>query len=110
MIITTTPTVEGHRITGYLGIVAGETIVGINVIKDFAAGIRNIVGGRSSSYERETFQARESAIAELVARAQAMGADAIVGVDIDYESLGSDNGMMMVSATGTAVRLGPAAG
>lgn len=110
MIITTTPTVEGHRVSTYLGIVAGETIVGINVIKDVAAGIRNIVGGRSVSYEQETFQARESAIAEMASRAQEMGADAIVGVDIDYESLGSSNNMMMVSATGTAVRLAPAAG
>lgn len=110
MIITTTPTVEGHRISTYLGIVAGETIVGINIVKDFAAGIRNFIGGRSASYEQETLRARESAIAEMASRAQELGADAIVGVDIDYESLGSDNGMMMVSATGTAVRLGPAAG
>ena len=110
MIVTTTPTIDGHQITQYLRVVAGETIIGINFMKDFAAGIRNIVGGRSASYERETFQARESALAEMVARARELGADAVVGVDIDYETLGSDNGMMMVSATGTAVRLAPRAG
>lgn len=105
MIVTTTPSVEGKQIAEYLRVVAGETIVGINVFKDIAAGFRNLVGGRSQSYEDEVLKARETALAEMVDRAIALGADAIVGVDVDYETLGADNGMMMVSAVGTAVRL-----
>ena len=104
MIVTTTATVDGKQISQYLRIVAGETIVGINVFKDFAAGIRNLVGGRSQAYEEEVNRARETALAEMVDRAIALGADGVVGVDIDYESLGTDNGMMMVTATGTAVK------
>ncbi|CAM3903587.1 heavy metal-binding domain-containing protein [Corynebacterium belfantii] len=104
MIVTTTPTVEGRTIAEYVRVVAGETIVGINVFKDIAAGFRNLVGGRSQTYEAEVGNAREQAIAEMVRRAADVGADAIVGVDVDYETLGSDNGMMMVSVTGTAVR------
>lgn len=110
MIVTTTPGIDGYRISDYLRVVAGETIVGINFVKDFTAGIRNIVGGRSGSYEQEAHQARESALAEMVQRAQQLGAHAVVGVDIDYETLGSGNNMMMVSASGTAVLIAPLEG
>lgn len=102
MITTTTPTIEGYRITGYYGIVFGEVITGINFLRDFGAGIRNIVGGRSEGYEEELMSARTQAIAEMEQRAAAMGAHAIVGVDVDYEVLGQGN-MLMVSASGTAV-------
>lgn len=102
MIVTTTNSVEGHRIAQYLRIVSGETVAGINVFKDIGAGFRNLTGGRSSSYEGEILQARESALKEMVDRALEMGAHGIVGVDVDYESLGQ-GGMVMVSATGTAV-------
>ena len=108
MIVTTTPTVEGYPVTQYLRVVCGETIAGVNVFKDLAAGIRNVVGGRSGAYERELIQARETALAEMTARAQELGAEGVVGVDIDYETLGSDNGMLMVTASGTAVRFSPA--
>lgn len=104
MIVTTTPTVEGYPVTQYLRVVCGETIAGVNMFKDFAAGIRNVVGGRSQSYENELIQARETALAEMVQRAQELGAEGVIGVDIDYETLGSDNGMLMVTASGTAVR------
>lgn len=104
MIVSTTPTIEGYPVTQYLRVVAGETISGVNVIKDFTAGIRNLVGGRAENYERELMQARESALAEMVQRAQELGAEGVVGVDIDYEVLGADNGMLMVTASGTAVR------
>lgn len=104
MIVTTTPTVEGYRISGYYGIVFGEVITGINFLKDFGAGIRNIVGGRSAGYEDELLQARAEALAEMEQRATAMGAHAIVGVDLDYEVLGQGN-MLMVTACGTAVTL-----
>lgn len=106
MIITTTPSVEGRRITDYYGVVFGEVITGINVFKDFAAGLSNFFGGRSASYEDELMNARQQALRELEQRAVQLGADAVVGVDIDYEVLGSDNGMLMVTASGTAVRLG----
>lgn len=102
MITTTTPTIEGYRITGYYGIVFGEVITGINFLRDFGAGIRDIVGGRSEGYEEELMSARTQAIAEMEQRAAAMGAHAIVGVDVDYEVLGQGN-MLMVSASGTAV-------
>ena len=104
MIVTTTPTVEGYPVTQYLRVVCGETIAGVNMFKDIAAGFRNMVGGRSQSYENELIQARETALAEMVQRAQELGAEGVVGVDIDYETLGSDNGMLMVTASGTAVR------
>ncbi len=107
MIVTTTPTVEGHPVTQYLRVVCGETIAGVNAFKDMAAGFRNLVGGRSETYERELLQARETALAEMVQRAQELGAEGVVGVDIDYETLGSDNGMLMVTASGTAVRFTP---
>ena len=102
MIVTTTPSVEGYRITGYYGIVFGEVITGINFLKDFGAGIRNLVGGRSAGYEEELMAARTQALEELQQRAAALGAHAIVGVDMDYEVLGQGN-MLMVTASGTAV-------
>ena len=103
MTITTTPGIEGKRITRYCGIVTGEAILGANVFKDLFAGIRDIVGGRSATYEAELQRARDIALTELEQRAGQMGANAIVGVDLDYEVLGSGNGMLMVSASGTAV-------
>jgi len=103
MTITTTPTVEGKRIRDYRGIVTGEAILGANIFRDLFAGIRDIVGGRSAAYEKELRHAREVAMAEMVAGAQEQGANAIVGVDLDYEVLGPNNGMLMVSISGTAV-------
>ena len=103
MIITTTPSVEGKRIGNYFGIVFGEVITGVNVIKDFAAGLSNFFGGRSATYEEALMNARHQALAEMEQRAYQLGANAVVGVDIDYEVLGSDNGMLMVTASGTAV-------
>ena len=103
MLVTTTPSIEGKRITRYLGLVTGEAILGANVFKDVFAGIRDIVGGRSATYEKELRRAQEIAITELQARAQELGANAVVGVDLDYEVLGANNGMLMVSASGTAV-------
>jgi uncharacterized protein YbjQ (UPF0145 family) len=103
MIVTTTPSVEGKRITKYHGVVAGEAILGANLFKDLFAGIRDLVGGRSATYERELQKARDIAITELQQRAQELGANAVVGVDLDYEVLGQGNGMLMVSASGTAV-------
>ncbi len=106
MIVTTTPTVEGRTITEYKGIVTGEAILGTNIFKDLFAGIRDIVGGRSAAYERELANAREVALRELEERAAALAADAVVGVDLDYEVLGQGGSMLMVSASGTAVTLG----
>ncbi len=103
VIVTTTPFVEGKRIVEYKGIVFGEVISGVNVIRDFAAGLTNFFGGRSHSYEEELMNARETALRELEQRAVAKGANAVVGVDIDYEVLGTDNGMLMVTTSGTAV-------
>jgi uncharacterized protein YbjQ (UPF0145 family) len=103
MIVTTTPGVEGKPVAQYLGIVSGEAILGANIVKDVFAGIRDIVGGRSAAYEEELRRAKEIAIQEMVQNAAALGADAVVGVDLDYESLGSNGGMLMVSASGTAV-------
>ena len=105
MILTTTPTVEGRTITEYKGVVFGEVIAGVNFLRDFAASIRNIVGGRSGSYEEELIRARSQATNEMAERARMLGADAVVGIDIDYEVLGENNGMLMVSASGTAVKL-----
>lgn len=104
MIVTTTPTIEGHPISEYLGIVNGEVIAGINVLRDIGAGLRNVFGGRSAGYEQELIDARERAYAEMHARAEQMGAHAIVGFCYDYEVLGQGN-MLMVVATGTAVRM-----
>jgi uncharacterized protein YbjQ (UPF0145 family) len=103
MIVTTTPSVDGQRITKYLGIVAGEAILGANVFKDLFAGIRDLVGGRSATYEKELQRARDMALSELRDRARELGANAVVGVDLDYEVLGQGNGMLMVTASGTAV-------
>jgi len=103
MITTTTPSVEGKRIIEYKGIVFGEVVSGVNFVRDIAASFSNFLGGRSGSYEEELVNARQSALREMEQRAYAMGANAIVGVDIDYEVLGADNGMLMVTASGTAV-------
>ena len=105
MIITTTPTIEGKQITDYLGIVFGEVISGVDFVKDFAAGLSNFFGGRSGTYEEELIRAREQAMQEMGHRAYQMGADAVVGVDVDYEVLGTNNGMLMVTVSGTAVRI-----
>ena len=105
MIVTTTPSVEGRRITEYKGVVFGEVIAGVNFVKDFVAGLSNFFGGRSGTYEEELINARQQALDEMEQRAAQLGADAVVGVDIDYEVLGADNGMLMVTASGTAVRL-----
>ncbi|MDO4888405.1 MAG: YbjQ family protein [Actinomycetaceae bacterium] len=104
MIVTTTPTIEGFKVEQYLGLVTGEVIAGVNLVRDIGAGLRNVFGGRSQGYEEELVSAREQASAELVRRAEALGADAVVGVDLDYEVLGQGN-MLMVSITGTAVKL-----
>jgi uncharacterized protein YbjQ (UPF0145 family) len=106
MIVTTTPTVEGYSITEYKGLVVGEVISGVDFIKDIAAGFTNFFGGRSGSYEEELVNARDAAISEMVGRAQQWGANAVVGVDLDYEVLGSENNMLMVTVSGTAVVIG----
>ena len=105
MIQTTTPSIEGRTIQEYLGVVTGEAILGANIVKDLFAGIRDIVGGRSGAYEEELRRAREIAMEELAAEATARGADAVVGIDLDYETVGNGS-MLMVTASGTAVRLG----
>ena len=105
MILTTTPSVEGRTITAYHGIVFGEVISGVNFVKDFTAGLSNFFGGRSGTYEDELLSARTQALAELEQRAAQLGADAVVGIDVDYEVLGANNGMLMVTASGTAVSL-----
>jgi uncharacterized protein YbjQ (UPF0145 family) len=105
MILTTTPSVEGQRIADYVGVVTGEAIMGANIVKDLFAGVRDIVGGRSGAYEEELRKAREIAMQELAAEASARGADAVVGIDLDYETVGNGS-MLMVTASGTAVRLG----
>lgn len=105
MILTTTPTIEGRTIVEYKGVVFGEVIVGVNFIKDFAASIRDFIGGRSNTYENELVNARNTAMQELSSRAAALGADAVVGIDVDYEVLGQ-GGMLMVTISGTAVKLG----
>jgi len=103
MIVSTTPTLEGKRITAYLGLVTGEAIMGANVVRDFLAGITDIVGGRSAEYEQELAVARRFAVAEMTERAVAIGANAVVGIDIDYETIGANGSMLMVSVSGTAV-------
>ena len=103
MIITTTPTVEGKRIKEYRGVVTGEAILGANLFRDLFAGLRDIIGGRSAAYEKELSKARDLAFQEIEDAAQRLGANAIVGLDIDYEVLGKENGMLMVSVSGTAV-------
>jgi uncharacterized protein YbjQ (UPF0145 family) len=103
MIVTTTPCIEGKPVSRYLGIVSGEAILGANIVKDVFAGIRDIVGGRSAAYEEELRRAKDIAIQEMTENAVGLGAAAVVGVDLDYETLGSNGGMLMVSASGTAV-------
>jgi uncharacterized protein YbjQ (UPF0145 family) len=103
MQVTTTPNIEGRKITKYCGIVAGEAILGANVFKDLFAGVRDLVGGRSATYERELQRARDIALDEMREKAAELGANAVVCVDLDYEVLGQGNGMLMVSASGTAV-------
>ena len=105
MIRTTTPTLQGREITDYLGIVVGEAILGANIFKDIFGMVRDIVGGRAGAYEDEMGKARDIAFQELEAEAAAMGANAIVGIDLDYEVIGTKGGMMMVSVSGTAVRV-----
>ena len=105
MIVTTTANVDGREVEEYLGIVFGEVITGINVLRDIGAGLRNFFGGRSEGYERELLSARQQALQEMEQRAAERGADAILGVDMDYEVLGADGSMLMVTASGTAVRL-----
>ncbi|MBQ9093774.1 MAG: heavy metal-binding domain-containing protein [Prevotella sp.] len=103
MILTTTPTVEGHTIREYKGVVAGETIIGANFVKDFFASIRDVVGGRSGSYEKVLMEGRDTSMKEMCGRAAQMGANAIVGIDIDYETVGQSGSMLMVAVSGTAV-------
>ena len=107
MDLTTTPTFEGKTITRYCGVVAGEAVLGANVFKDMFASIRDIVGGRSGTYEKELRKARQISLDELAEQARELGANEVVGIDIDYEVLGEKNGMLMVSASGTAVVIGP---
>jgi uncharacterized protein YbjQ (UPF0145 family) len=105
MIVTTTPSVEGRRIAAYRGIVSGEAILGANVFRDFFASIRDVVGGRSGSYERVLRDGRDTAIREMIEEAQRLGAHAVVGVHMDYGAIGKNEGMMMVTVSGTAVTL-----
>lgn len=102
MLITTTSTLQGKEIEQYIGLVSGESVIGANIIKDFMAGIRDIVGGRSGSYERVLKEAKEDAVREMIAQATSLGANAVIGVDLDYETIGGT--MLMVTAAGTAVR------
>ena len=104
MIVTTTPQIEGKKVKSYLGLVSGEAIMGADIIKDLFAGIRNIVGGRAAAYEQELRRAKEIAIAEMTESANSLGANAVIGVDLDYETLGQGGNMLMVSASGTAVK------
>lgn len=105
MLITTTDTVEGHKIVEYQGLVMGDAVLGANVFRDFFSSIRDIVGGRSAAYEKELSRAREIALAEMVEKGRSRGANAVIAVDIDYEAIGSGGSMLMVTAAGTAVRL-----
>ncbi|MBR1712455.1 MAG: YbjQ family protein [Alloprevotella sp.] len=105
MLLTTTPTVEGHPIQQYLGVVSSETIIGANAIRDFMAGVRDFFGGRSGAYEDVLRQAKETALQELAQRAQQLGANAVVGIDLDYETVGASGSMLMVTASGTAARI-----
>ncbi|MCX7933054.1 MAG: heavy metal-binding domain-containing protein [Rhodovarius sp.] len=108
MIFTTTSRIEGREIETYLGVVFGDAVLGVNIFKDLLGGLRDLIGGRSATWERELGRARDAALANLTEQARALGADAVVGLDLDYEVLGGSNGMLMVSARGTAVRLKPA--
>lgn len=106
MLMTTTATLQGREVREYLGVVTGEAIMGANIVRDLFAGIRDIVGGRAAAYEESLSEARETALREMEQRARAMGADGIIGIDLDYETVGSGGSMLMVSASGTAVKLG----
>ena len=103
MILSTTPSIEGRTIREYKGVVTGETIIGANMFKDLFAGIRDIVGGRSGSYEKVLREAKDTSLQEMMDRARALGANAVVGIDIDYETIGSNSSMLMVATSGTAV-------
>ena len=103
MLLTTTTTVEGRPVSRYLGVVTGEAIIGANVFRDLFASVRDIVGGRSATYERALGEAREVAMKEMQEQASALGANGVIGIDLDYEVLGQNNGMLMVSVSGTAV-------
>lgn len=103
MILSTTPQIEGHPIREYKGVVTGETIIGANMFKDIFAGIRDIVGGRAGSYEKVLIEAKDTSLQEMMQRAQALGANAVVGIDIDYETIGANGSMLMVATSGTAV-------
>jgi len=103
MLISTTPTIEGRPIQAYKGVVTGETIIGANLFKDFMAGIRDIIGGRSASYEKVLREAKDTSLHEMEERAAQLGANAVVGIDIDYETVGSNSSMLMVTVSGTAV-------
>ena len=103
MILSTTPQIEGRPIREYKGVVTGETIIGANVFKDLFAGIRDIVGGRAGSYEKVLIEAKDTSMMEMMQRAQALGANAVVGIDIDYETVGGNGSMLMVATSGTAV-------
>ena len=103
MILSTTPSIEGKKITKYLGVISGEAIMGANIFKDLFATVRDIVGGRSATYERELHKAKSIATEEVTAEAERLGANAIVGIDLDYETMGANGGMLMVSISGTAV-------
>jgi len=105
MILTTTNTLETHPVKEYLGIVTGETIIGANIFKDFFAGIRDIVGGRASSYEGVLREAKDTALKEMEEQAQRLGANAVIGIDLDYETVGPNGGMLMVTASGTAIKI-----
>lgn len=105
MLVTTTPSVEGKKIVQYIGLVNGEAIIGANIVKDFLASIRDVVGGRAGAYEQGLREAKSIAIKEMIEQAQRLGANAIVGVDLDYENIGANGSMLMVSANGTAVVL-----
>ena len=105
MLLTTTNTIEGHPIVEYYGVVSGETIIGANFVKDFFAGIRDIVGGRSGSYERVLRAAKDTAMQEMSDAAARLGANAVVGIDLDYETIGNSSSMLMVACSGTAVKI-----
>ena len=106
MLLTTTHTIKGQRITHYEGLVSGEAIIGANIFRDFFAGIRDIVGGRSGSYESALRDAKGIALKEMEDQAAKLGANAVIGIDLDYETVGKEGGMLMVTASGTAVRVG----
>lgn len=105
MLVTTTNVIEGKKVTKYLGMVSGEAIMGANIFRDLFAGIRDIVGGRSAAYEKELRHAKEIAVSEMIEQATAMGGNAVIGVDLDYETVGQGGSMLMVSASGTAVQV-----